>query len=150
MNVQGRSQSGFSLLEVIVAFAIAAIALGVLSQIFGQGARNMSLSGDYDKALMLADSLLTEYGIDAGSEETSFSDASGQFEWAVSIGPYITRHAEPDLAPASDNNATAQSPLVQIDVTVGWERNGKTRSVNVSSLRFVADNDNASASQKRL
>ena len=145
-----RSQTGFSLLEVIVAFAIAAVALGVLSQIFGQGSRNMSVSRDYDSALMLAESLLAEYGASIDTAEASFSDTAKQYQWEVSVQPYIARESAPELTSTPNDDATNQSRLVQIDVMVDWERNGKSRSVNLSSLRLLAENRDASPFKKSL
>jgi general secretion pathway protein I len=150
MNCRPRSQSGFSLLEVIVAFAIAAVALGVLSQIFGQGASNMAVSRDYDSALLLAESLLAEHSIDIDAHETSFSATTNQFRWEVSLQPYITREPAPELTATARGNTTTESQLMQIDVVVGWEQNGKFRSVNLSSLRLLADNRDASTDRNPL
>ena len=143
-------QAGFSLLEVIVAFAIAAIALGVLSQIFGQGTRNMALARDYDNAILLAESLLAEHGVNIATDEASFSATNEQFQWEVLVQPYISRESVPDLTSTPDDDAATQSRLVQIDVVVDWERNGKLRSVNLSSLRLFAENRNASPFKKSL
>uniref|UniRef100_UPI0035939C60 type IV pilus modification PilV family protein n=1 Tax=Thiocapsa sp. TaxID=2024551 RepID=UPI0035939C60 len=49
-------QSGFSLLEVLVAFAILAVSLGVLMQIFSQATRTTLLSSQYSRAASLAES----------------------------------------------------------------------------------------------
>ena len=135
-------QRGFSLLEVIVAFALAAIALGVLSQIFGQGARNMALAEDYDSALLLAESLLAEHGTLATSNETLISERTGQFQWTVSIQPVSAPEETPQFTPAPDRDAATPAQLVRIDVDVAWERNQKSRSVNLSSLRLASAEDN--------
>jgi general secretion pathway protein I len=145
MNASIEAQTGFSLLEVIVAFAIAAVALGVLSQIFGQGARNMALAQDYDSALMLADSLLAEYGAGAGTHEASFSEQTDQFHWTVTLQPYSAHEGATSLNPASTGDAATLSQLMQIDVDVAWERNTKSRSINLSSLRLVSDSPNDAA-----
>lgn len=58
-------QRGFSLLEVLVAFAILSIALGVLLQIFATGMRNVGLSEEYSQAALYAESILAAYGREA-------------------------------------------------------------------------------------
>ena len=141
-------QGGFSLLEVIIAFAIAAIALGVLSQIFGQGTRNMVLSRDYDNAILLAESLLAEHSVNIETDDSLLSAANEKFEWEVSVQPYISREGIPHFFLTSEDDAATQSRLVQIDVVVVWERNGKHRSVNLSSLRLLAEYRSASPFNK--
>ena len=136
-------QGGFSLLEVIIAFAIAAIALGVLSQIFGQGTRNMVLSRDYDNAILLAESLLAEHSVNIETDDSLLSAANEKFEWEVSVQPYISREGIPHFFLTSEDDAATQSRLVQIDVVVDWERDGKHRSVSLSSLRLLAEYHNA-------
>lgn len=127
-----------------MAFAIAAIALGVLGQIFGQGARNMSMSRDYDHALVLANSLLAEYGTRARLDETFVSDSTDPFHWVVALEPYAAPVRQQDLSSPIAGATAQRSRLVQIDVAVDWERNGKSRSINLSSLRLVDDNGNDS------
>ena len=42
-------QKGFSLLEVLVAFSILAIAMGALMQVFATGLRNTALAEEWGK-----------------------------------------------------------------------------------------------------
>jgi type II secretory pathway component PulJ len=48
-------QTGMSLLEVLVAFAILALVLGVIMQIFSSGMRASRLGESYSKAVLLAE-----------------------------------------------------------------------------------------------
>ena len=59
---RGRSQRGLSLIEVLVAFVVLALTLGVILQIFSGGLRNARLSDAYTRALLLAETRLEAEG----------------------------------------------------------------------------------------
>jgi general secretion pathway protein I len=60
MMPRHRRESGFTLLEVIVAFAIAAVALAALSQAFSTGLRQVDRIDATTAALMLAQEKIAE------------------------------------------------------------------------------------------
>ena len=57
-----RSRGGFTLLEVLIAFAILAVAMTALMQAFSQGLRGLEVAEDYATAIMLARSKMAEVG----------------------------------------------------------------------------------------
>jgi len=88
----GCTQGGFSLLEVVVAFAILALSLGLLIQIFSRALQTTTLSGDYSRAATLAQAHIEAVGIDIPLEPGSYGgDAQDGFSWQVSIAPYELR-----------------------------------------------------------
>ena len=56
---------GYTLVEVLVAFMIMALALTVLLRIFASGVRNVSVSSEYAQAVLIGESRLATAGIDA-------------------------------------------------------------------------------------
>ena len=98
---------GLSLLEVLVAFSILALTLGVLLRIFGSGLRGAALAGAYSQAALQAETLLSRSGIEAslevGEEETEL----------LRLIPY------------------------EVIVEVFWQETGKRRSVILTSLRLA-------------
>ncbi|MDV7399945.1 type II secretion system protein, partial [Arthrospira platensis SPKY1] len=58
-------QHGFSLLEVLVAFAILSISLGAILQVFATGLRNAGMADDYTRATLYAESILAAIGREA-------------------------------------------------------------------------------------
>ena len=55
---------GYTLVEVLVAFVILAMTLTVLLRIFSGGVRNIAVSADYARAVLIAESQLAAAGID--------------------------------------------------------------------------------------
>lgn len=130
MNSIGLSagrQRGYSLLEVLVAFTILALAVGTILSLFATGLRNTAVASDYARALTLAESQLAYYqGIDAQQLESGESDGVAEgFAWHSRISPY-------------DEVATGgrSTRLYRIDVDVDWGNDGKRRSVQLSTLRI--------------
>ncbi len=125
----GRAQGGFSLLEVVVAFAILALSLGLLIQIFSSALRTTVLSGDYSRAATLAQARLNAVGIDMPLEPGSYSgDAQDNLSWQVSIAPY------------EFGDPAWELPLNAFLVTsvVSWNGAGnKQRRVSLTSLRLA-------------
>jgi general secretion pathway protein I len=83
------AQRGFSLLEVLVAFAILALSLGVLLQIFQRAMNTTAVSGSYSRAVTLAEAKLNSVGADIPLEEGVHSgDPEDGLDWIVNIEPY--------------------------------------------------------------
>jgi general secretion pathway protein I len=101
-------QRGFTLLEVLVAFAIAAFALAVLFRSSGTALMAARTSGQYQEALSRARSHLAALGGDAAlvAGESSGDDGGG-FRWRLKIEPAGAAVVTP--APAVQG-AAAQGP----------------------------------------
>jgi general secretion pathway protein I len=95
-----RRQKGFTLLEILVAFTILAMALGVLMQIFSRGVNGAILSDRYARASTLAESKLASTGIEEplkeGVSNGKFDGKSDEdFTWTLSVRPYEDASLEP-------------------------------------------------------
>ena len=121
---------GLSLLEVLVAFSILALALGVLLRIFGSGLKSAALAESYSQAVLRAESLLSRSGIDsplqAGEESGAFDE---RYHWRRLIRPY----------PLPDIEQVDTLPLMAFEVIVEvfWQEASKRHSVTLTSLRLV-------------
>ena len=84
-----RSDAGFTLLEVIVAFAILSIALGLMSQGFATGYRNQATAQERLADIELARSLIAEIGVtkplEAGRQTGELRDGR---VWSVDISAF--------------------------------------------------------------
>ena len=128
-------QRGFSLLEILVAFSILALSLGVLMQIFSGSLRNTEVTRDQAQAVVLAQSLLAAAGVEtplAAGESRGVH--TGKFHWLLQVRPM------PEEARAGESAAIrAQLPLDLWEVTasVTWGGTGglPERAVSLSTLR---------------
>lgn len=123
-----RRQGGFSLLEVLVAFAILALSLGVLMQIFSRATIATVTSSQYSQAASLAEAVLNDVGFEIPLEEGSRSGQSeAGFAWEVTIVPLEFGDAL-GVAPTA-------TPY-RVNATVIWADNGRARRFALSTLRL--------------
>lgn len=121
------AQAGFTLLEVLVAFAILSLTIVVAIQGFAQGLRLLKLSGDHQQAALIADQKAREV---TQPKEGKESGTEGAFTWERTIKEIPA----PELTP---NGTVPKWHVYEVAVQVGWGE-GK-RSVGVTTLRTVSD-----------
>lgn len=124
-------QQGITLLEVLVAFSILALSMGVLLQIFASGSRIAQRSEDYSKALLIAESRMAwADSLEGHAQSHSGSDAE-RYRWQLTVEPYVMGVDTPANVGAN--------LLFQIRVQVSWDRGDGvgTGSVQLSSLRLL-------------
>jgi general secretion pathway protein I len=122
-------QRGFSLLEVLVAFAILGISLGVLLQTFATGLRNAGASEDYTQATLYAESILSAIGRETPLKEGNHSGPiNDRFSWRSAISAYTEGLPDPEKIRAR---------AYRVDVEVLWGEPAKSRSVKLATLRLA-------------
>jgi general secretion pathway protein I len=126
-------QSGFTLIEVVVALAIAALALVAIFEAGGAGLRGVDLAQRYVAATRAAQAHLAEVGVSIplATTETGGVDAAG-FRWAIRMTPTLVR-------PAADDRNPPQV-LYAVDSSVSWQAGAAARSVHLSTLRLGTAN----------
>ena len=125
-----RRQGGFSLLEVLVAFAILALSLGVLMQIFSRATIATVTSSQYSQAASLAEAVLNDVGFEIPLEEGSRSGQSeAGFAWEVTIVPL-------EFGDALDVDVAPTATPYRVNATVIWADNGRARRFALSTLRL--------------
>lgn len=132
--IDGSTQRGFSLLEVLVAFTILSLTLGVLLQLFGTGLRNTALSEDYSRAVLYAESLLAGVGMEEPLEAGNRGgELTPPFNWRLQIQPFT----EEGLDTARLEAINIKPYFVTVEVF--WQRGERTRSVVLDTLRVVRE-----------
>lgn len=119
-------QCGFSLLEVLVAFTIMALALGALYQLSGSSMGNTAYLEKRTYAIIMAESLLARYNRipPAGVHESGGNP--GGFQWQLNSAPFEwQRQLE------SDGDAWL---FHRLESRVYWRELGRTREVVLTTL----------------
>ncbi|MFO7641154.1 MAG: prepilin-type N-terminal cleavage/methylation domain-containing protein [Candidatus Competibacteraceae bacterium] len=122
-------QHGFSLLEVLVAFAILSVSLGAILQVFATGLRNAGMADDYTRATLYAESILAAIGREAppgaGVRDGPIDD---QFSWRSTVSEHTDGLPDPERT---------QMRAYRISVEVSWPGLARTRSVMLETLRLA-------------
>jgi general secretion pathway protein I len=143
----GGADSGFTLIEVLVALAIAALGLGVLMAAASQGLTNVGAADRYVEATRRAEArLATLAPMNAiASGEFSGDDGGGYF-WLTRITPLAVYPIAPAAGQAQagpGNGAAApgagQGPLAlyAVTVTISWRNGAGSKSVTLQSERLA-------------
>jgi len=132
-----RRIQGYTLIEVLVAFMIMALALTVLLRIFSGGLRNISVSSDYAQAVLIAESRLAAAGIDGPlyPGETTGIDGE-QFEWTRRVTEYVPSPVY--------SNAAQDLQAWHVTVSVAWPNGSNSRSIEISTIRLLQDEESGS------
>ncbi len=128
----GGSDRGFTLLEVLIAFAILAVAMGAILQAFSQGLRVMTVAEKHVVATLLAKTKLAEVGTAIPLEDGEYggvfeSDLETPFEWRIVIEPFV-----------GEEGGEAEFEglrIFQVAVEVGWEDRFPARLVTLRTAR---------------
>jgi general secretion pathway protein I len=127
---RGNPEAGFTLIEIVVAFAVAALLLGALYQIFSTALRSGATAEHYSRAVLLAESALEASGaaLDLAALD-ELEQIGGRYERRTRV------RARPDLVSGSRDGGVM---LYEVEVSVTWNEGPRTRSVELSSLRLGA------------
>lgn len=122
---------GYTLIEVIIAFAILALTLSAVFEVFSTGLRAASDADAYSTATFIAQSRLATLATDEALSvgETS-GDLDGGFKWHASVAPYTI--GETDTV-----DPFSVVPLL-LTMTVRWGKGKNTREISLVTLKLVS------------
>jgi len=126
-----RSQRGFTLVEIVVAFVLLSAVLMTGFEIFSQGLRRAGDLDDEARALVIAQSKLAAAGTEELFKEGSWQGQSedGRFHWTL----VVQRTDEGSAGPGQPVNNAYQ--LYRVDVRVEWTAiDSRTRAVELATL----------------
>ncbi|GAW86043.1 general secretion pathway protein I [Bathymodiolus platifrons methanotrophic gill symbiont] len=125
-----RSQQGFSLLEILIAFSILAFSLTILLNIFSGGLRRTMVSEEYQQAVIIAQSRLAAAGIEEPLDNgTQAGEIEGKYFWSVQVQAFNLESMGLDLE--------EESVLpYQVTVTVEWLAGRNNRQFELTTIKL--------------
>jgi general secretion pathway protein I len=130
-----RDHGGFTLLEVLIAFAILAVAVVSLIELTAQGLRLLKVSGDHQQAVQIADRLARDTQVnteDVPSDTVIETGEEGNFTWERRVARLPLPE---ELEPKTPTPGKEIPGLYTVSVAVRWGRN---HVVEVATLRAPA------------
>jgi hypothetical protein len=123
-----KNELGFSLLEVVVALTILAGGFLTVLNLFSGSVLSVDFSGQYLKAVTLANSKINELEIlnFQPSEYSGKFKNEDSYRWEVNIAPHDSRLNDPGSG----------IQLQEIFLKVLWEDRGQTRNVELATLHM--------------
>lgn len=138
-----QGQHGFTLIEVVIALAVFAVAVGVCMQIATAGLRQSRIAAEQTQAALLAQSLLDLHGVGERLQPgRSSGRLEGDYSWEIEVTPH-----EPVMestSPLAPGFSAVQ--LFRLDLTIRWPAGRSERSAQFSTLRAMTPDPNVPVS----
>ncbi len=129
INLILNTNSGFALIEILVAVSVLAISLVVIFQLFSGGLKSRQLSEKYARGVFHAREKMAEILL---SPDLSEGETEGEFEDAYKWQAVITRVV-------ADDNEEKNLPvnLMSVWIRINWREGEKEKSFIIGSLKAV-------------
>jgi len=136
--MSARSQTGFTLLEVVVAFVVLALTLSTVFQVFSTGLARAGDLEEHSQALAIAQSKLAGAGVEEPVKEGEVRGETQDrhYRWLVKT----VRHVElpaPVASAAAPPAPQSTYSLYRVEVVVEWTTaTGVVRNVQLATLQL--------------
>ncbi len=133
-----RRQHGFTLLEVMIAFVIAALALGVLYGAGVDALRGARAASRYEQAIARARShlALAVHASPLVAGDWQGDDGSG-FTWYLSVTPLASTAVRPVNAVSLRAMSSFPVTLCALSVRIVWREGGASREVRLDTEQIA-------------
>ena len=122
-----RNQSGFTLLEVLAAVALLAVAVAVVFQLFSADLRSLSASQDYVSAVTRANAKMREVLDDDKLAEKAWSETTDDgYRMDISVSEVM-----------KDRTDKLQITLFEITVSTSWAKGTRTPSIILKTMKVM-------------
>ena len=120
-------------MEILIAFSILALSLGILLKIFSAGVNTAVVAEDYTAAVQIADGLMARTGLEKPlqpGQETGV--VNEKYHWLVAVSPF-------EFNPENNDVTAITAILYKVKVTVNWDDDihANKRRVELTTLKLV-------------
>ena len=129
---QSKAQRGLSLLELLVAFSIMALSVGLLFRSMGGSARSVANMSQQQQAALVAESVLALRDAVTAEGWNETGSLAG-FKWAVSSQLFATPLPWP-LESTGAPQPADRVPLHEIHLSVHWADGTRPQQLDVTTL----------------
>lgn len=140
-----RGDSGFTLIEMLVAFIIMTAMATMLYRGLSSGVRVAGVADGEETALLVAKARLAALGVDAPLEAGEQDGRDGNVSWHASVRPYVGEGESsllaefqlPSLMQSQQQRQDQPLRAFWATVTVSWRPpRGKTRSLELTTIKL--------------
>lgn len=128
MNNRVRCHSGFTLLEVLVAFSLLSLSLSVIMLGISKSLRTSEVTREFSRAIVLAESRLAVF---SQADLSNMTETQGRFDshydWHVNIEPYESQ---------GEFKQGGNLIAYKLTVKVSWPGRSNQREVTLSTIRL--------------
>lgn len=126
-----KNYKGFSLIEIMIAFVIMAIALTIVIRVFSTGLKTVSETEKYSIAVQIAESLMARVGEDISLDNSQLKgDIEETYYWLVTIEPMLIDYKLFMVDGSNDN-----MQLKKVKIQVGWLDNQISSKIELDEIK---------------
>jgi general secretion pathway protein I len=133
--MSGKSQKGFTLLELLLAFVVFALSFAVVLEILSGSMRNTVRARHYSEAAMTAQSIMDRVGLEIPLEEgISEAGEAGSYRWELDITAY---EMASDALSSVQVVDVAGMQLLEVYLAVSWGEPPRDQSHEFSTIKAI-------------
>jgi general secretion pathway protein I len=138
------SASGFTLIEVLLAFVIFALSFSVVMEIIAGSMRNTVRARQYTEVALITQSVMDRVGLDIPLEAgVRANGESGVYRWDLQIGPFV---GAADTTRSVELEELTGINLLEVEFVISWGDYPNEHSDRFSTIKAVlADQAGAGA-----
>ena len=137
-NFPPPAESGFTLVEVLLAFVVFALSFTVVLEILSGSMRNTVRAKEYTEVALIAQSVMDQVGLDIPLEDgASGSGETGDYRWQLNIGAFQGSSGDDAVRQLS---ALTGINLLEVELTINWGSYPREQSNTFNTVKAVVAN----------